>query len=377
MLTISDCLEHYMNVSGQKVNVGKSCFFLNERHNTWATEISEVSGFKQGFLPFVYLGVPIYRGPKWTNLFLFIRGRISERIHSWSHRHLSFGGRLILIKSVLGAIPIHIFQALEPTKGALKQIEQVLARYLWGSCYSTNKTHWIKWERVCLPCGEGGLGIRRLKEVVEAFSLKMWWRFREQDSLWARYMFQKFCSISFPLVLSRSNRFSPMWRRMFKAGLKYKECFGWVLGEGIISFWYDTWLLDVPLASLCGPQSTPFPQRVCDFWIEDEWDEEELWRVFVEQGVPLEVIEKILLIPFDRGERDRARWRPSPNGNFSVSSAWEVVRHRAEKRTIYDFIWGKCIGTSISFFLWRHLANRVPVDTKLQWRGISLASKCK
>ncbi|XP_047979281.1 probable cyclic nucleotide-gated ion channel 14 [Salvia hispanica] len=43
VLSISDCLEHYMNVSGQKVNVGKSCFFLDERHNTWATEISELS----------------------------------------------------------------------------------------------------------------------------------------------------------------------------------------------------------------------------------------------------------------------------------------------------------------------------------------------
>lgn len=99
-------------------------------------------------------------------------------------------------------MPIHIFQSLEPTKGALKQIERVVARFLWGSCHSPNKTHWIKWEKVCLPTGEGGLGIRRLKDTVEAFGVKMWWRFREQESLWAKYMAKKYCSVEFPMALT-------------------------------------------------------------------------------------------------------------------------------------------------------------------------------
>ena len=42
-----------------------------------------------------------------------------------------------------------------------------------------------------------------------------------------------------------------------------------------------------------------------------------------------------------------------------------------------ELIWGKCITLSISMFLWRLLANKIPVDMKLQWRGISLASKCR
>ncbi|XP_042035462.1 uncharacterized protein LOC121781826 [Salvia splendens] len=32
---------------------------------------------------------------------------------------------------------------------------------------------------------------------------------------------------------------------------------------------------------------------------------------------------------------------------------------------------------TISIFLWRLLANRIPVDTKMQWRRISLASMCR
>ena len=144
LLSLTECLEHYMEVSGQKVNVGKSCFYLDKKHFSWAREVKEVSGFQHGSLPFMYLGVPVFRGPKKTSLFMFIRDKISAWIHSWSHRHLSFGGRLTLIRRVLGALPIHIFQVLDPTKGALMQIEQMFARFLWGSCDSSKKTHWIK-----------------------------------------------------------------------------------------------------------------------------------------------------------------------------------------------------------------------------------------
>ena len=48
-------------------------------------------------------------------MFLFLREKIAKRINGWAHRHLYFGGRLTLIKSTLEAIPLHTFQAIEPT----------------------------------------------------------------------------------------------------------------------------------------------------------------------------------------------------------------------------------------------------------------------
>ncbi|XP_047942726.1 uncharacterized protein LOC125189497 [Salvia hispanica] len=377
ILEVKDCLNHYMQVSGQKVNVEKSCFYLDKKHLDWAEEVKEVSGFQQGCFPFLYLGVPIFKGPKKTSLFMFIRERISARIHSWGHRHLSFGGRLTLIRSVLGALPIHIFQVLDPTKGALKLIEQVMGRFLWGSCYSSNKTHWIKWQRVCLPTSEGVLGIRSLADSVEAFSIKMWWRLRELDSLWAQCMYQKYCSYSFPLVLYISNRFSPTWRRLFKVGDICREQVRWVLGNGNISVWYDSWVLNSPLASLCSFTPSCPSLKVSELWWEDQWDEMRVRLLVEEEGFSEEIAEKILQIPFDRGARDRGRWKRSSNGDFSTASAWDLVRKRAGKRLIYEMIWGRSIGLSISMFLWRLIANRVPVDTKMQWRGISLASKCR
>lgn len=43
---LTECLEHYMEVSGQKVNVGKSCFYLDKKNYSWAREVREVSRFQ-------------------------------------------------------------------------------------------------------------------------------------------------------------------------------------------------------------------------------------------------------------------------------------------------------------------------------------------
>ena len=148
----------------------------------------------------------------------------------------------------------------------------------------------------------------------------------------------KYCSIFIPPVLTKSKRFSPMWRRMFKSGQKTRGFFRWILGEGRICFWYDTWLSDVPLVSFVGDGVAAQPQKVSDFWIGEHWDEEELWRLNEEWGVPAKIIEQIIQVPFDRGVLDRGRWAPTANGNFSVASAWDLVRNRAEKKEVHKLI---------------------------------------
>ncbi|XP_042012191.1 uncharacterized protein LOC121760618 [Salvia splendens] len=213
---LKGCLDHYAEVSGQQINLSKSNFYIADVHEEWASSIQNEGGFSQGTFPFLYLGVPIYRGAKRTDMFMFLREKIAARISGWAHRHLSFGGRLTLIKSTLEAVPIHIFQAIEPTCGALKQLDQQLARFFWGSTSEKNRTHWIRWDQACLPTAEGGLGIRKFKEVLRAFSLKLWWRFLEQNSLWATYMMAKYCRKRSPLTIRASGGNSSTCKRILK-----------------------------------------------------------------------------------------------------------------------------------------------------------------
>lgn len=76
---------------------------------------------------------------------------MSDRIHGWSHRHLSFGGRLALIESTLATIPLHILQVMEPPQCVLHQLEQLMARLFWGFIEERRQMYWISWSKyICL-----------------------------------------------------------------------------------------------------------------------------------------------------------------------------------------------------------------------------------
>lgn len=94
-------------------------------------------------------------------------------------------------------------------------------------------------------------------------------------------------------------------------------------------------------------------------------------------GVPGWVIEEVEQVPIDLGGSDILRWSCATQGNFSTGSAWELCRHRLPITPVLKLIWNECIMPSVSIFIWRLLANRIPVDAKLQWRKVSLASKCR
>lgn len=62
-------------------------------------------------------------------LFLDLRHWMSERIHSWAHRHLNFGVHFTLIKSTLSAILLQYLQVMKPTDVVLHMLEQLMARF--------------------------------------------------------------------------------------------------------------------------------------------------------------------------------------------------------------------------------------------------------
>ncbi|XP_070041418.1 uncharacterized protein LOC142169055 [Nicotiana tabacum] len=61
---------------------------------------------------------------------------------------------------------------------------------------------------------------------------------------------------------------------------------------------------------------------------------------------------------------------PTPSGNFSVSSAWNILRHRAHANPDYIKIWTKGLPFKISFFLWRLCKGKIPTDDLWRRSGV-------
>nr|GEY40736.1 RNA-directed DNA polymerase, eukaryota, reverse transcriptase zinc-binding domain protein [Tanacetum cinerariifolium] len=92
---------------------------------------------------------------------------------------LSIGGRLTLIKSVLGSLGMYYFSIFKASEIVIKSLESLRANFFWGSHESSKKLSWVKWS--------GGLGVGSLSAFNKALLIKWRWRlFNFPNSLWVQ-----------------------------------------------------------------------------------------------------------------------------------------------------------------------------------------------
>lgn len=84
--------------------------------------------------PIKYLGCPLYVGRKKIAIFSELVTKVLQKISSWHAKFLSTGGRAILIRHVLLALPVHLLAVIHPPKGVLNQIERML-HIIYGGLY--------------------------------------------------------------------------------------------------------------------------------------------------------------------------------------------------------------------------------------------------
>jgi hypothetical protein len=118
-----------------------------------------------GSLPFKYLGLPIGANPNCEATWDPLIDHIKKRLFSWRNKFISFGGRIVLINSVLNAIPIFHLSFLKLPNKVWKKIVKIQREFLWGGVKGGKKICWVKWETVCKEKCKGGLGVRDVKIV--------------------------------------------------------------------------------------------------------------------------------------------------------------------------------------------------------------------
>jgi hypothetical protein len=61
--------------------------------------------------------------------------------------------------------------------------------FLWGGGLEEKKLCWVKWDQICLPKEQGGLGVKNL-DLFNSASLGKWkWRFLNgSEALWAKLL---------------------------------------------------------------------------------------------------------------------------------------------------------------------------------------------
>ncbi|KAL0283523.1 UNVERIFIED_CONTAM: hypothetical protein Sangu_2884500 [Sesamum angustifolium] len=162
---------------------------------------------------------------------------------------------------------------------------------------------------------EGELEVQLLQDTVNAFSMKLWRRFRLSSSLWSQFLSAKYCKRSCAVTTRAHPSCSPIWWRLKSVqGLTEGSIF-WALGEGNLCFWHNVWVGDAPLGDL-DQESFLSHKRVHYYWSDNGWDVEKLKRIF-----PAPLIQLVTAVPFDCGSKDQPIWKGHSTGVFLLKSA--------------------------------------------------------
>jgi hypothetical protein len=101
---------------------------------------------------------------------------------------LSYGGRLVLLNSVLSSIAMFMLSFFEVPKGVLQKLDFYRSRFFRQGDDHKKKYRLTKWKIICRPKDQGGLGVVDL-EIHNRCLLSKWlFNLINTDSAWQQLL---------------------------------------------------------------------------------------------------------------------------------------------------------------------------------------------
>jgi hypothetical protein len=166
-------LRGFQLVSGLKVNFWKSNLMSVNVSDDFMRVAFVFLNCRIGSIPFKYLGLPVGASPRRASTWEPLLDSLKKRLGAWGNKYVSLAGRIILLNSVLNAIPIFYLSYMKMPIQVWKTIRRLQREFLWGGRRGKNRIPWVKWDVVCLPKRMGGLGVRDVR-VVNISLLTKW-----------------------------------------------------------------------------------------------------------------------------------------------------------------------------------------------------------
>ncbi|GJT96691.1 RNA-directed DNA polymerase, eukaryota [Tanacetum coccineum] len=114
-------------------------------------------GCIHGVRPFIYLGLPVGKKMSLCGCWDEIVNRVRSRLFAWKAKSLLIGGRLTLLKSVLGSLPIYFLSLFKAPVKVINLIESFRCRFFWGFKDSQRGISWVKQKSMLLDPDKWGL----------------------------------------------------------------------------------------------------------------------------------------------------------------------------------------------------------------------------
>jgi hypothetical protein len=102
-----------------------------------------------------------------------LRKSLKKKLSCWKGKLLSYGRRLVLIKSVLSSLAMFMLSFFEVPKEVLHKLDFYRSRFFWQGDNHKKKYRLAKWGIIYRPKDQAGLGVLNL-ELQNKCLLSKW-----------------------------------------------------------------------------------------------------------------------------------------------------------------------------------------------------------
>ncbi|GKV27589.1 hypothetical protein SLEP1_g36748 [Rubroshorea leprosula] len=123
--TVKDILKWFELMSGLRINFSKSSIFGYNVSEKWLKGSAGMLHCRVGRPPFLYLGLPVDGKSGNKKFWELVVNKFRSKLAVWKAATLSFGGRLVLLSSVLSALPIFYMSLFSLPKSVLAELTRI------------------------------------------------------------------------------------------------------------------------------------------------------------------------------------------------------------------------------------------------------------
>ncbi|XP_071727851.1 uncharacterized protein [Rutidosis leptorrhynchoides] len=367
---IFDALDEFKECSGLTPSMSKSTGYFANVPVHIKNQILNMMPFEEGVLPVRYLGVPLVSSRLLNRDCKLLVEMVQNRIFDWKSKFLSFAGRVQLISSVLVSMQVYWYSVFILPNAIIKEIEKLMRGFWWCQGELKRGKAKVKWDIVCLPKEEGGLGIKRLKLWNVALLTSQVRRLLEnKHSLWVKWIHTyRLEDRNFWDVMVSPNA-SWSWRKLLNIRDLIKNHIVHKIGnEECTSVWYDIWcdqgrLVDVISRRNIVREGFNGNEKLCDFVVDGKLNWPSSWLAEYQSIQNIEA-------PSLFAKHDEVCWKLL-NGNireFSVAEVWETIRPRVPCVSWYNVVWFGYRIPRHAVLLWFLMESRLKTqDTLKDW----------
>ncbi|GKC56846.1 RNA-directed DNA polymerase, eukaryota, partial [Tanacetum coccineum] len=332
--------------------------------------------------PFKYLGVMVGGSMSVVKAWDEVICNLKSRLSKWKLKTLSIGGRLTLLKSVLGSTPIYWMSLFKVPKSVLCSMESIRRNFFNGILGVEKKIAWVKWSKVLAAKKYGGLGVSSFFALNRALLFKWMWRFLSKDNtLWFRFI----SAMHGSHIQASSSVTSSIWGSIVREvdvlksqGVDLISHCKRRIGNGMnTSFWNDVWIGDVKLRLRFPRVFALETNKVCSVASKFQDSIVSSFRRQVRGGAEnsqFAQLQELVGPTILSNSADRWYWDLNGCGEFCVKDVRNLLDAHFLPKEDHATRWVKLVPSKINVLAWKVSLDRLPTRLNLISRGVTVSS---